>query len=372
MDIRESILNHSQFVNSNAGKVTNEPDTKRVLVIPFLEDVLGINSRDPHEMKSEYPADWGDRNHKAVDYALMFDDKPLVIIEAKRARKSLDGEPLTQLRGYFSVIPEARIGILTDGIKYRFFADLDDSKGLDSVPFLEIDFSKLDEFLAPDIAHFHKDGFNAHRILTWAREARETRMWQGATRNLLRQELEEPSDEFIRFMMGRLDAGRKTPARIGEFKGYIKTAVSELGLGDTVVKPGNGDNGGPPGDGWVAVADFTAKLGTSAPKRIRFPGESPRDIKNWKSLTIETADWLFRSGKIRAEEAPYRFGKTRAGIINTESKSTKAKDMTAPHRVSGQDLYIETHGSSITQVDRVLALLLQFSVDPEKVTVDLQ
>ena len=59
MDIRERILSHSEFVKSNADKVANEQDTKRVLVIPFLEDVLGIRARDPHELKSEYPADWG-------------------------------------------------------------------------------------------------------------------------------------------------------------------------------------------------------------------------------------------------------------------------------------------------------------------------
>ncbi len=372
MDIRESILNHSKFVNSNAGKVTNEPDTKRVLVISFLEDVLGINSRDPHEMKSEYPADWGDRNHKAVDYALMFDDKPLVIIEAKRARKSLDGEPLTQLRGYFSVIPEARIGILTDGIKYRFYADLDDSKGLDSVPFLEIDFSKLDGMPFADVGRFEKTGFNPDQVLQWAKDRSRIERLQGAVTDALRRELSEPSDQFVGLFIDKLKAGRKAKTLIAEFRGYLRTAISGL---VSVVPANEGQpQPSPPtleGD-WLAIANFTAEPGTSAPMRICFPGESPRDLKNWRALTTETADWLFRSGKIRIGDAPYRFGKRSGGIINTESTSAQAKNMFAPHRIGGQDLYIESHGDSHAQVNRVRALLDLFSVDPETITVKPQ
>ena len=370
MDIRERILSHSQFVKSNADKVANEQDTKRVLVIPFLEDVLGIKSRDPHDLKSEYPADWGDRNHKAVDYALMFGDKPLVIIEAKMARKSLDGEPLTQLRGYFSAIPEAKFGILTDGIKYRFYADLDNSKGLDPEPFLEIDLSDAYESRVSDIARFQKDSFDANQILDWAKENSVRSKWQDTTTNLLRQELAEPSDEFVRFMMDRLDAGRKTRARRDDFRAYIKTSVSQLRLGgEKLPVPPEPPH---PVEEWVSLSTFKPKLGDDPPEYIRFPGEEPRHLDSWRSLTVETANWLYETGKVQALGAPYRFGKTGAGVINTNKKNVSGNDMIAPHQIGNQHLYVEKNGNCVAQVNRVLALLDSLtSIDAATVHIQL-
>ena len=374
MDIRESIRKHAQLVNSNAGKVTNEPDTKRVLVTPFLEDVLDIDSRDPHAMKLEYPADWGDRNHKAVDYALMFDDKPLVIIEAKTARRPLDGEPLTQLRGYFSVVPEAKIGILTDGIKYRFYADFDDSKGLDSVPFLEIDFSSLDESLADDINHFHRDGFDADSILDWARERQARRMWQGAVTNLLRNEMAEPSDELVRLMMDRLDAGRKTRARMDEFREYIKTATSQLGLDGITAIPDAGTNSTPvqPDSGWVRLSEFEAVPNSDPPTHIRFADSPERALKYWRSIIDETVQWLFDSGNLKPEIVPFRYGRSRGGIVNTTPTLLKGNNMGSFYQVPSQQIFVDAHGSGDTVVKRARAILVEREVDTKDVFVKVR
>ncbi len=55
---------------------------------------------------------------------MMQSGKPAVLIECKRYGSKLDDPEISQLLRYFTVT-EARFGILTDGITYRFFSDLD-------------------------------------------------------------------------------------------------------------------------------------------------------------------------------------------------------------------------------------------------------
>ena len=50
----------------------------------------------------------------------MQDGNPVVLIECKKLGTKLSSESVSQLLRYFGVT-EARVGILTDGIFYRFF-----------------------------------------------------------------------------------------------------------------------------------------------------------------------------------------------------------------------------------------------------------
>ncbi len=371
MDIRENILKHSQFVKLNVDKVANEQDTKRVLVIPFLEDVLGIQSRDPHDLRSEYPADWGDRNHKAVDYALMFDEKPLVIIEVKMARRSLDGDPLTQLRGYFSAIPDAKFGILTDGVKYRFYADLDDSKGLDTEPFLEIDLSNADEPRIAEIERFRKKDFDANRVWDWAKRTQHLSKWQGAITDRLKSELADPSDGFVRFMMDKVNAGRKTGGRIEEFRGYIKSAISALVSSTSTAQEQTQPS--PPQTldaGWVPLSEFSPRARTKAPASIRFPNNELREVTNWRSFVSEVANWLYDSGRLKKSDAPIEYSPT--GHINTHAVSRRGKAMADEHQIRNEALFVETHGDLTAKVQRCKAILNRLGVDLATVHVQVK
>lgn len=370
MDIRENILNHSEFVKLNADKVANEQDTKRVLVIPFLEDVLGIRSRDPHDLRSEYPADWGDRNHKAVDYALMFDEKPLVIIEVKMARRSLDGDPLTQLRGYFSAIPEAKFGILTDGIKYRFYADLDDSKGLDTEPFLEIDLSYADEPRVAEIERFHKKGFDADQVWDWAKRTQRLSKWQGAITDRLKSEMADPSDGFVRFMMDKVNAGRKTGGRIEEFRGYIKSAVSELG---SVVPANEGQSQPPPPaleGNWVlfstvdSLFDSIGSLTVAKPKEIQFPNDTASSVavEHWYEVWMEFAKFLGRHEEyLSSTQLPLTSSVRSKPILGLHEFSQTCK------RAGGSRVFYEDKGNSHLKLKWTEHLAKQLNVGPIRI-----
>ena len=108
--------------------------------------MLEYNVFDPTEVVPEFTADVGTKRGEKVDYAVMKDGNPIILFECKKVGSNLASEQTSQLYRYFSVTT-ARFGVLTDGIIYRFFTDLEDSNKMDSKPFLEFDLSDFDESL---------------------------------------------------------------------------------------------------------------------------------------------------------------------------------------------------------------------------------
>ena len=86
--------------------------------------MLGYDIFNPSEVIPEFTADIGTKKGEKVDYALMQDGNPVVLVECKKLGTKLSSQSVSQLLRYFGVT-EARVGILTDGIFYRFFSDLD-------------------------------------------------------------------------------------------------------------------------------------------------------------------------------------------------------------------------------------------------------
>ena len=81
--------------------------------------MLGYDIFDPTEVVPEFTADVGTKKHEKVDFAIMMDGVPVLLIDAKKTGADLGGEYVSQLLRYFNVT-EARFGILTDGINYHF------------------------------------------------------------------------------------------------------------------------------------------------------------------------------------------------------------------------------------------------------------
>ena len=119
--------------------IQTEQGTRNALINPFIRDVLGFDVEDVRDVRPEFTADIGDKKGEKVDYAIMVDGKPVILIEAKRVGTSLDTEGPNQLLRYFGTVRTARYGIFTDGVKYSFYSDLESDNVMDSRPFLSLD-----------------------------------------------------------------------------------------------------------------------------------------------------------------------------------------------------------------------------------------
>ena len=111
----------------------NETATIHVSVLPFIR-ALGYNTEDLSEVYPEYAIP----NMDAVDYAVLRDGEPIMLLEAKKAAVNLSAKHWKQLFQYFNAV-KARIGILTNGIEFRFYTDSVKQNIMDEELFLTID-----------------------------------------------------------------------------------------------------------------------------------------------------------------------------------------------------------------------------------------
>ena len=197
-----------------------EEATKMSLILPFLEKVLGWNPYDPHQLVPEFAADIGTKRGEKVDFATMADDEPAILIEAKKYGTALGREHMNQLYRYFACT-SAHFAILTDGIRYLFFADLDDQNRMDPQPFFTLNLFEIDASSIAPLQAFSRKEFNVEKNLELARDLRCI----GEVGNLLRKVWAEPSDSFIKWIMGEVHDGPRTKQVKERYKRTCKTAL---------------------------------------------------------------------------------------------------------------------------------------------------
>lgn len=198
-----------------------EEATKNALIMPFI-NALGYNVFDPTEVLPEFTADVGTKKGEKVDYALMKDGAPIILFECKKARDSLEQHG-TQLYRYFSVTP-ARIAVLTNGIIYRFFSDLEEDNKMDSKPFLEFNLLDFTDAGVMEIKKFSKPIFDMEEMLTAAKEMKYAK----SIRLILEEQWKEPSEDFVKFFAAQVyTSGRITQAVREQFQGIVKRVLHQ-------------------------------------------------------------------------------------------------------------------------------------------------
>ena len=118
-----------------------EEATKNALVMPFIA-ALGYDVFNPREVVPEFHADVGIKRGEKVDYAIKHDDAIIALVECKTAGVNLSEANMSQLLRYFHATG-ARIAVLTNGVRYRFYSDLEAENKMDTRPFLELDLTNL-------------------------------------------------------------------------------------------------------------------------------------------------------------------------------------------------------------------------------------
>ena len=127
--------------------------------------MLGYDVFNPYEFVPEFIADTGTKKGEKVDYAIIINNEPIMLIEAKSADTTLNNKHLNQLYRYFTVT-KAKFGVLTNGIVYKFYTDLEEPNKMDDVPFLEVNLLDLKDTYIKQIKKFCKNNFVLKSSLT--------------------------------------------------------------------------------------------------------------------------------------------------------------------------------------------------------------
>lgn len=222
--MEQEIYSLTEKIKATKDVVLTEEATKNAFVMPFLK-ALGYDVFDPQVIIPEFTADIGTKKGEKVDYAIMNNGSPLVLIEVKGHTESLDNHN-NQLIRYFHSCSSAKFAILTNGIEYRFFSDIDSPNMMDKTPFFVINLEKLKPKDIKELERFAHAALNTDEILKMA----SIKRYHQQIHNIFKEQVENPSDDFVRlFATQIIDGSRRVTANIlEEFRGHVKRAFSDI------------------------------------------------------------------------------------------------------------------------------------------------
>ncbi|WP_421737118.1 type I restriction endonuclease [Caulobacter sp.] len=183
-----------------------EEAAKTALVMPFIQ-ALGYDVFNPSEVVPEYTADVGTKKGEKVDYAICSGGKVTVLIECKPSSSELNLNHAGQLFRYFSVT-EARLALLTNGVVYQFYSDIEAPNKMDNKPFFTFSMDAIKPTDIKTLENFAKSTFDIEKIV---KEAGNLKI-QSSLRKELEKEFSEPSEEFVRLLARRVYTGNVTAA----------------------------------------------------------------------------------------------------------------------------------------------------------------
>lgn len=220
MEFKERIKQLGERITKLRDQVLTEEATKSAFVMPFIQ-ILGYDLFNPLEVVPEFITDFGARNVEKVDYAILKDSQPILIIECKHHIENLD-KHYTQLHKYFH-LTKARFAILTNGIQYNFYTDLDASNKMDEKPFLSFDITNMKDQQIKELAKFGKNGFDIGSILNTASELK----YVNSIKTVFTSEISNPTHDFVKYFVSRVYDGKATEKVMSQFTEIVRKTIDQ-------------------------------------------------------------------------------------------------------------------------------------------------
>ena len=285
----------------------SEALTRYALIDPVLRE-LGWDTDDPALVMPEYRSGAG-----SADYAFLADDRPVMMVEAKKL-----GTPL-------------RDSVLSQGINYCL---MEGTK----------------HFTVTDGQHW--EVYETHRPVPIDDKRIVSFDLKGqspATECLKALALWRPNVES-----GQVAAGQVPVVGLGPDK---QSPVEPS-------KPSQVTTGGDLNDhDWHLLSEVTASKGKD-PVEISFPKGEPVDVENWTTTLVEVVRWLIDNGKLRASDCPIMADSPRAFryMVHTQQVHSNGDRFTYPIKVG--DLWVERHDNRQALIDKTRAIITHVSQDP--------
>ena len=220
MDFIDQIKLFEKKIETLKASIETEEATKTSIILPFFQQLLGYDVFNPEEFIPEFSENIGLKKGEKVDYAIKLNGEPTIIIECKCLGESLKSH-YSQLFKYFSATT-AKFAILTNGIDYKFYSDLDSPNQMDRTPFLDINILNLKNEQITELKKFHKTNFDVNKIIERASDLKYTNEFK----NIFAEQLQNPFDDFVRFFLSIAYNKRQTQNAIEYFSVNIKKIAS--------------------------------------------------------------------------------------------------------------------------------------------------
>jgi hypothetical protein len=226
-DFRQKVKSFAEKMVLIAPRCTNEESTKLFLILPFL-NLLGYDDRNPDEVCPEHGADFSEKYKNRVDFAILKGTLPVIAIECKTLGSALKDDR-GQLRSYFNAAPTVKMGVITDGLVYEFYADSDEPNLMDQTAFLTIDLrevakGKIEDSVEEGLRSLQKSNFDPENI---GAEAKRKLIFQNVIQQIAKL-AEEPSEPFVRMLLQNAGLSHIRTKALTEFRDITRSAFREF------------------------------------------------------------------------------------------------------------------------------------------------
>lgn len=219
MELKDSLNQIAERADKLKSNLLTEEATKNALIMPFIQ-ALGYDVFNPLEVVPELDCDINKKKGEKIDYAIMKDGEPIIVIECKHWQQPLDLHK-AQLSRYF-VASKAKFGLLTNGIEYRFYTDLEKTNIMDEIPFLSFNLENLRDTQIEELRKFMKDRFDVETIMSSANELK----YMLELKNHIKCLVENPNPDFVKSLAKNVYSGKFTESVLAQFTEMVKKAAA--------------------------------------------------------------------------------------------------------------------------------------------------
>lgn len=232
MDISDNLSALKSAAREQLPLLDSKKKSENALLLRFFA-TLGYNPFDVREVEPEFSIWLDEGGERRVDYVLKKNGSLVMLFHLEETGTNLeacDPSPLLQLLKK----SEARVGALTDGVEYCFYADLESFYAVlkgettaDRDPFLTFNLLDYSASEVQQLRRLTKPEFTADEILSFAHRLKYIRLF----REYLQRQRENPDEAFVRFMMEQVHGGKAPKGDTGMYEYPVREALRQL-MGD--------------------------------------------------------------------------------------------------------------------------------------------
>ena len=220
MDFKDEIKLFGDRVEKLKSQISTEEATKNAFIMPFIK-ALGYDVFNPLEVVPEFTADIGIKKGEKVDYAIVKDGQPTILIECKHWSENLNPHN-SQLFRYFHTT-KAKFGLLSNGIIFRFYTDLVEKNKMDEKPFLEFNVTDIKDNQIEELKKFHRSYFDIENIVNTASELK----YMNELNTFINNEFQNPTEGFVRHFAKQTYPGVLTEKIMEQFTTLTKKSIQQ-------------------------------------------------------------------------------------------------------------------------------------------------
>jgi len=221
MDFKDQIKMLGDRVEKLKAQVNTEEATKNAFIMPFIKE-LGYDVFNPFEVTPELVADIGIKQGEKIDYAIMQNGDPIILIECKHHAAPLNVNNASQLFRYFHTT-KAKFSILTNGIEYKFYTDLVETNKMDDKPFFSFNITDIKDNQIEELKKFHKAYYDFDNIVNTASDLKYT----SELKKLIHAEFTTPGPDFVKHFARQVYPSVITAKVLEQFTNLTKNSLQQ-------------------------------------------------------------------------------------------------------------------------------------------------